>query len=127
MDNKRKKWVIFNVLYVIISFFISIVQGCFSTIVVDENGNISFDALLRDYRFWIIFVVWIFVNLIFMYEDITDEEKCERRIIRRWVRQKNRFINDVRKKVKQGNYAGAKESIEIMKELEDIMEGKNDK
>lgn len=117
-------WIIFNVLWIVLSFFIPILQSHFATIILDEKGNFTFELLMRDYIFWIAFAIWVVVNIIFLFFDIKmkKETKEDDIIAKKWVKDKAKFIDDVTKKAKRGDYSGARESMNIMKSLDEILE-----
>ncbi len=71
-------WAIFNVLWIIVNVFITISQSYFATIMFDQNGSFTFDLLLRDYKFWVIFAIWVVGNVIFLSIKIKSDKEAKR-------------------------------------------------
>lgn len=120
-------WIIFNLLWIILNFFIPISQSYFASIMFDKEGNFTFSILLRDYKFWIAFAIWLVGNSIFLIVKIkADKEAKEDDIIaKKWIKDKSKLVDDVTKKAKRGDYSGAKETMKIMQKLDTIVKEDN--
>lgn len=118
-------WIIYNVLWIMSAFFIPIFQSYFATIMFDNEGNFTFELLLRDHKFWIAFALWVVGNIIFLIVKIkADKEVKEDDIIaEKWIKDKAKLIDDVTKKAKRGDYSGAREAMNIMESLDKIVKG----
>lgn len=121
-------WILFNIIWIVINFFITIFQSYFSTTkFLDEKGNLSLIQLLTDKQFLIVLSLWIIINIFFIVVKAkTEKEKKEDSIIaERWEKDKAKLIDDVTSKVKRGDYSGASETIKLIKELNKVVEEDN--
>lgn len=115
-----KKLIIYNLLWIMVLFFVPIFQNYFSTILFDKEGHITVQLLLRDPIFWIVFVIWMAGNILYsIYQKRMSKE--ENIMERTWIKDKKRLIKNVTQKVKRGDYSGATETMKIMNELDKIV------
>lgn len=113
-------FLLFNVIWIIVNFFIPIMQSHFSTIIFDANGKLTLIPLIQDPIFWISIVVVIAGNIIILLRTKRRQRTEDDRIEQEWLRDLPRLIRQVEKRTKKGDYYGAKETIRIIKELERI-------
>ena len=113
-------FLLFNVIWIIVNFFIPIMQSHFSTILYDESGKLTLILLIKDPIFWISIVVAIAGNITILIWTKRRQRIEDDRIEQEWLRDLPRLIRQVEKRTKKGDYYGATETINIIKELERI-------
>lgn len=113
-------FLLFNVIWIIVNFFIPIMQSHFSTILYDESGKLTLILLIKDPIFWISIVVAIAGNITILIWTKRRQRIEDDRIEQEWLRDLPRLIRQVEKRTKKGDYYGATETIKIIKELERI-------
>lgn len=113
-------FLLFNVIWIIVNFFIPIMQSLFSTILYDESGKLTLILLIKDPIFWISIVVAIAGNITILIWTKRRQRIEDDRIEQEWLRDLPRLIRQVEKRTKKGDYYGATETIKIIKELERI-------
>lgn len=95
-------------------------QSHFSTLLLDENGDFTFSLLAKDPLFWITLGIWVVVNFIFLV--VNQQRKNDDIVMRQLIKDKSKLIANVTQKARRGDYSGAKETMEILKELQNIVE-----
>lgn len=115
--------IIFNIVWIIVCFIIPIYQSYFSTLLVDKNGKFTIKPLLSDWRFWIALLVCIIGNFVLI---MRERKQKDHEWQRKWLKQKEKMVDDVRKKAKRGDYSGANETIMIIEKLDSIVKEDKD-
>lgn len=115
--------IIFNVAWAIFCFIISISQSYFSTLLFDEDGHFTILPLITNVMFWVLLIIFIIGNILISLQNKMNNVK-EHHFEKAWVKQREKMITDVRKKAKRGDYSGAKETINIIHKLDNILKEK---